>query len=227
MILTTFYICAPLLLLLILIPSAIFMVPRGAAGSGSGPMEALGVAVLVLFLISWLVYAIVMGLRYSLAVPACVVENLKARKAIRRSIELSNGSRWRILLLGLLIIVIQLGLVLLTQVFFVVAAVKSPSHMLSAWMQALQQIVVFFTNTFLGPIWATGIALFYYDQRVRKEGFDIEWMMQAAGLTPPETAAEPVPAGTVGGPWQAPDVNFEALPAVPPDSRQDSGSAHE
>jgi hypothetical protein len=24
--------------------------------------------------------------------------------------------------------------------------------------------------------------LFYYDQRIRKEGFDIEWMMQRAGL---------------------------------------------
>ena len=32
--------------------------------------------------------------------------------------------------------------------------------------------------------YATGFTLFYYDQRVRKEGFDIEWMMQAAGLRP-------------------------------------------
>jgi hypothetical protein len=44
--------------------------------------------------------------------------------------------------------------------------------------------VGFFTNTFIGPIYATGLTLFYYDQRVRKEGYDIEWMMQAAGLTP-------------------------------------------
>jgi hypothetical protein len=55
----------------------------------------------------------------------------------------------------------------------------------------------FFTNTFLGPIWATGITLFYYDQRVRKEGYDIEWMMQAAGLTAPPVelpATNPQPA---------------------------------
>ena len=38
------------------------------------------------------------------------------------------------------------------------------------------------------PIWATGVTLLYYDQRVRKEGFDIEWMMQAAGLTAPAPA---------------------------------------
>jgi hypothetical protein len=192
MILTTFYICAPLLLLLILIPLAIFMVP-GFTGGGFGEeaLEALVIFVLVLFFIAWLVYAIIMGLRYSLAVPACVVENLKARMALRRSIELSKGSRGRIFLLGLLIIVIQIGLVLLTQVFFVVAAFKQHGHMLPVWMQALQQIVNFFTNTFLGPIWATGIALFYFDQRVRKEGFDIEWMMQAAGLAAPDPQQSP------------------------------------
>jgi hypothetical protein len=33
------------------------------------------------------------------------------------------------------------------------------------------------------------LTLFYYDQRIRKEGFDIEWMMQAAGLAPAPSAA--------------------------------------
>jgi hypothetical protein len=40
------------------------------------------------------------------------------------------------------------------------------------------------TNTLIGPIYSTGLTLFYYDQRIRKEGFDIEWMMRAAGLNP-------------------------------------------
>jgi hypothetical protein len=33
------------------------------------------------------------------------------------------------------------------------------------------------------------ITLFYYDQRIRHEGYDIEWMMNAAGLNPPATAS--------------------------------------
>ena len=45
-----------------------------------------------------------MGLRYSLAVPACVVEDIKARPAIRRSIELAKGrgdaSSCSVLLIG-------------------------------------------------------------------------------------------------------------------------------
>ena len=61
-------------------------------------------------LLGFLVYGILMSLRYSLAVPACTVENLKAREAIRRSIQLSKGSRGRIFMLGLLALIIQLGL---------------------------------------------------------------------------------------------------------------------
>jgi hypothetical protein len=50
-------------------------------------------------------------------------------------------------------------------------------------MLAAQQIASFLVNTLIGPIYSTGLTLFYYDQRVRKEGFDIEWMMRSAGLT--------------------------------------------
>jgi hypothetical protein len=162
----------------------------------NNPQEAiafLGVmATIGLLMLPAFIYAILMSLRYSLAVPACVVEDLKARKAIRRSIELAKGSWGRIFLLWLLIGVIKLGLVGITQIFVFVAAFKHPGQLPGPGLSALSQIIAFFTNTFLGPIWATGITLFYYDQRVRKEGFDIEWMMQAAGLTP--LAAEPTQA---------------------------------
>jgi hypothetical protein len=49
---------------------------------------------------------------------------------------------------------------------------------------AFTQVAGFLVITFIGPIYSTGLTLFYYDQRVRKEGYDIVWMMQAAGLSP-------------------------------------------
>jgi hypothetical protein len=137
-----------------------------------------------LLVLAAVAYAIVMGLRYSLAVPSSVIEDLKARKAIRRSVELSRGARGRIFLLALLVVAIQLGLGLITQLFFIVATFKHHGE-LTAGMRVLQQIVAFCTNTFVGPIYATGFTLFYYDQRVRKEGYDIEWMMRSAGLSAP------------------------------------------
>jgi hypothetical protein len=134
-----------------------------------------------ILLFAAMVYAVLMGLRYSLAVPACVIEDLKARQAIRRSIDLSKGSRGRIFLLGLLVVAIQIGLGLITQLFFIVATFRHHGE-LSPTIRVLQQLVAFCTNTFVGPIYATGFTLFYYDQRVRKEGYDIERMMRAAGL---------------------------------------------
>jgi uncharacterized membrane protein len=174
----------------------LYVRPRGVlahAAAGADPQATMifGIATVALVLLSIpaVVYAVIMALRYSLAVPACVVENLKARQALRRSVELSRGSRGRIFVLGLMIIFIQTGLVVVSQIFFVIAAVKHHG-LLPAWLQVTQQIIGFFTNSFIGPMYATGLTLFYYDQRVRKEGYDIEWMMQAAGLTAPAQTAE-------------------------------------
>ncbi len=191
-------------------------------GANASPQAAIvlglvsvGFAVLA---VGALVYAVLMALRYSLAIPASVIEDLPARKALRRSIDLSKGSRGRIFVLGLLISVIQVGLAMVSQIFFLVAMFIAVKHhtQLPVWLQILQQIVGFFTNSFIGPMYATGLTLFYYDQRVRKEGYDIEWMMEAAGMSVPPavTAAEP----GVGAPEQsAPDLAstiWEPKPSV-------------
>jgi hypothetical protein len=177
------------------------------AAAGADPQAAIVIAgatlVFVVLCVPALIYAIVMALRYSLAVPASVVEDLKAWQALGRSVVLSKGSLGRIFVLGLLIAIIQFGLALVSQMFFVVAAFKAAEHhgILPLWVQAAQQIIGFFTNSFIGPMYATGLTLFYYDQRVRKEGFDIEWMMQAAGMTVPALAAEPQPPLAPENPW--------------------------
>jgi hypothetical protein len=160
-----------------------------------------------LLVLGGIVYAILMGLRYSLAVPACVIEDIKASYALRRSIALSKGSRGRIFLLALLVVAVQMGLGLITQLFFIVATVRHHS-VLPIGLRVLQQLVAFCTNTFVGPIYATGFTLFYYDQRVRKEGFDIEWMMHSAGLS-----YAPAPAiGQQASP-SAPGASVEEGPA--------------
>ena len=156
----------------------------------STALMLLGASVAFIFLlIAFGVYGIIMTLRYSLAIPACTVENLKARAAIKRSISLSRGSRGRIFMLGLLTVIIQLGLIGLTQGFFIIAGIKHKGDV-PLWMSIVQQLLAFLTNTFVGPIYATGFTLFYFDQRVRKEGFDIEHMMQAAGMLPVAVSAE-------------------------------------
>jgi uncharacterized membrane protein len=197
----------------------LFYLPKGFMAhpdaSNQKAMLVFGIASLVsvLLIVPAAIYTILMGLRYALAVPACVVENLPARAALRRSIQLSKGSRGRIFVLGLLVGIIEFGLVAITQSFFIIVAIKSHQQ-LPAGLRALQQLVGFVTNSFIGPMYATGLTLFYYDQRIRKEGYDIEWMMQAAGLTPPVPApAQPAEAQE---PWLALDAHFEQPTPQPP-----------
>ncbi len=155
---------------------------------------AFGLITIGIGILIWpvLIYAVFMALRYALALPASVVENLKLRAAMRRGIALSKGSRGRIFVLWLLVSVVEFMALALTQAFFVMYSVRH-HYQLPVGLRIVQQVVAFFTNSFVGPILAIGTTLFYYDQRIRKEGFDIEWMMAAGGLAiaPPDVQVSP------------------------------------
>jgi hypothetical protein len=158
---------------------------QSAAQQSPGAIVAAGLGMLVLlpFFALAFVYGVWMSLRYSLAVPACVVEELRATPAIKRSIELSEGSRGRIFVLGLLVYAVRTLLGILFGFPMIALALKHPGQPLPLPWMVLAQIGSFVTSALIGPIYSTGLTLFYYDQRIRKEGFDIDWMMQAAGLS--------------------------------------------
>jgi hypothetical protein len=171
------------------LPRGFFTNPAVMQSAPPNPAQAmqLGIGFLILapLFLGAVVYGILMSLRYSLAIPASVVEDLPARRAIKSSIELSKGSRGRIFVLALLVYVVRLllGVIFGIPIFFY--TFKHMGHPLPLWLMAIAQVGGFATNTLIGPIYSTGLTLFYYDQRVRKEGFDLEWMMRSAGLTQP------------------------------------------
>ncbi|MGO8933425.1 MAG: hypothetical protein ACLPLZ_16280 [Terracidiphilus sp.] len=176
------------------LPSDFLFNPQAAQHSSANPstLLAAGVGFLIVLplLIAAVIYGSLMSLRYSLAMAACVVENLPANDAIRRSIALANGTWGRIFVLGLLVTAIEYILSLIFGFPFIFYAFKHLGKPLPLWILSTQQVAGFLITTLIGPIYSTGLTLFYYDQRIRKEGFDIEWMMQAAGLAPqPELPA--------------------------------------
>jgi hypothetical protein len=62
------------------------------------------------------------------------------------------------------------------------------------------------------PVYGIALMLFYFDQRIRLEGFDIEWMMQRAGLVVPAApAAEPAP-------WMPPGEPVAPAEAIAPEA---------
>ena len=57
-------------------------------------------------------------------------------------------------------------------------------------LQIVTEFGNFATRSFLGPIVTIALAVVYYDERVRKEAFDLEHMMQELDSLP----IEPTPA---------------------------------
>ena len=119
--------------------------------------------------------------RYALSNAACVVEDLKVRASIRRSVSLSKGSRGRIFLLLLVVYVISLILTLVVQMPMLTAVFRASMHhqtQIPLWATLYGLTAGFIVNSFITPIYGVGLAVIYLDARIRKEGYDIELLMQ-------------------------------------------------
>jgi hypothetical protein len=157
-----------------------------------------GAVLLILMTLAALVaYAVWMLLRLCLAFPACVVERIGAWTALKRAFSLSAGTRGRILVLYLLGAVLGwiLAMAFTIPVIIIVSlipALNTPQHSPVLGMVFLLTAygAWFAVQAFTKPVYAIAFMVFYYDQRIRREGFDIEWMMRQAGMVPAR-AAEP------------------------------------
>jgi uncharacterized membrane protein len=167
----------------------------------------------VLVVVALVGYIFWMLLQLSLAFPACVIEQIGAWTALKRSSSLSKGTRGRIFvlyLLGaalswLLSMGITLPMAIITALF---PGANSPQHAQAVGMVFLVVVygAVFAVQALTKPIYDIALTLFYYDQRIRQEGFDIEWMMHRAGMAAPPS---PVPE-----PRQP--AEFQQSPEIPP-----------
>ena len=160
------------------------------AGNGTATEVTSGFLVFVVFGI----LAVVMvfrALEYSMAMAACVVEDKSARDSLRRSLKLSKGTRGRIFLMALLVWAMSIALSMISYVpmLIVVAIVTAVGHgaeyaaVTTVVAQILDLLINFVLQTLITPVYITALVLFYYDQRIRTEGYDIERMMEQAGLT--------------------------------------------
>jgi hypothetical protein len=137
--------------------------------------------------------------RYALAYPASAIEDLSSGNAIERSIQLSEGGRWRICLgvalPGSLAVAVNLGATQLIQLLKPMSPLLAHSPLALAALTGLASFVVYLAFTPLNGIILT---VLYYDQRIRREGYDIERLMESAGmtatLTPPAGEEVAVPA---------------------------------
>jgi hypothetical protein len=220
---------APLVTWVVLIV-VLGVVQRMAGMSGNDAGSAIGASMLVFTAVLG-AYGIWMLLRLCLAFPACVVEEIAAWAALKRATSLSQDTRGRILVLYLLGAVLGWVLSLLVSfpimiVVSLIPGANTPQHsqMLGIILLFTMYGSSFAVQAFTKPVYATALLLFYYDQRIRKEGFDIEWMMRQAGMVEssvpePEAAWMPArPAETEPATKSIPEEGavFPVRPKTPP-----------
>ncbi|HVT97401.1 MAG TPA: hypothetical protein VHE33_07815 [Acidobacteriaceae bacterium] len=166
------------------------LVPR----IGGGSAIAVGILSFVfgLQIFASAIYAVYAAIRVSLAVPASVIESLGPNAAVRRSMTLLTQRKGRIFLLGLLLLAMSMVVgVLLTPLAFIGLRAHGPERYI---LQMIQLGGAFLSRLLVGPVGAIALCLFYFDERVRHEGFDIEFLMLRAGPPPGDPPAEPNPS---------------------------------
>jgi hypothetical protein len=175
--------------LLVIIVSVVIAVTVTMAGRAQGGAAAIAGGLLgFLGIVVGAIVAAVIFVRYSLAVQVCVIEDLRVGASLRRSVFLSKGSRGRIV--AIYAVCLVLGWIVGAGVAVVAVLVPRAigPGILSIMMVSLSGFV---SGCLTGPLATIGMSLVYYDERVRKEAFDLQLMMAALEPLP---QASPAPA---------------------------------
>jgi len=158
------------------------------------------------------IYGVIAYIRNALAVPAAVVETTGVRASMRRSKMLAAGAKGRIFVV--LLVAVALYMVAVTiesPLLFLIARNPLQEHIVA---QAVVLVVTFIAQTLVSPVVIIGLTLVYFDQRVRKEAFDL--LMLLGPTDPAPGLAESAPATElILEPTQEP-VQEPILAAEPP-----------
>lgn len=159
----------------------ILFLGMGAAASalaGTKNPVLYGVLALLAFVLMLvgLVFGVLNYIRVALAQAAGVVEDLGVNAALRRSRMLVAGRKGRIFLALLLVYVLQM----------VAGGLQLPFVFLAQTMHGVQRVllmatdllIAFVATSLVTPVLSIAMSLFYTDERVRREGYDIELLLQ-------------------------------------------------
>jgi hypothetical protein len=129
---------------------------------------------------------------YGLAIPAVVLENITAGQSLNRSSALTKDSVFRIIVIYFLTTIFAgiMAMLLSTAGSLIGEVIHGPENMYSL---TLQEIASTLGEILFGPVTAIALTLAYYDQRVRKEAFDITHMISLMGVPESLPAVPPPP----------------------------------
>jgi hypothetical protein len=128
--------------------------------------------------------AVYLVVRWSVAIPALVIERLGAVAALGRSRALVRGAWWRtcltlVLLAILLAVLWVMGYALVSALVGTLQAVLAPGvRGQTDWAAVVESLLNSAVGLAFGPLFHIGLTLMYYDRRVRVEAYDISLLAQ-------------------------------------------------
>jgi hypothetical protein len=133
------------------------------------------------------------ALRYAVSIPALLLESLGVLAALRRSVHLTRGRRWQMLVaIFLCTIIAYVGVIVFQGPFFMTMMVSARTGHLPGWLTYVYAMSGAIGGAITGPVLLIVLVLCYYDTRIRKEAFDLQFMMSSLD--------QPVPAPGTGSP---------------------------
>lgn len=158
-----------------------------AGGPRNSPIFAVFIALALMFgYVGGLALCVYFALRYAVSVPVLMVENLGVLATLRRSVFLTRGRRGQIFLALLVAIIIAAAGNYLFQGPFIVATIFAAvrGHW-PPWLGFASAAAGAIGSALTGPISMIAIVLLYYDSRIRKEAFDLQFMMASLDRSAP------------------------------------------
>jgi len=182
-----------------------------AAAAGS---HALGFVVATLVGLAGMVFFVWFYVSAHLATPLLMLENARGRRAIARAIRLVRGSWWSVfgteLLMGL---IVSVGGFAVGVLFFVLLAAAHGDTTATIAINFLVRTIALVLFT---PLSASIAVILAIDMRVRKEGFDIQYLAATLGTGPSGSGGPyaPPPGGQPG--WGQPGSGQPVWGQTPP-----------
>jgi len=162
-----------------------FTALKGSLGRALGVSFVTGLLTILGFVLL-IVPGILLMLRWSLVIPATMLEATGVSESRSRSSFLTEGSRGRILLIFIMwgIVMYALSTVLELPIMGALMAsmfrTRAAAPVLPFWYFAATLAVSFVVTVLTSPILGIALTLQYYDGRIRKEALDLQMLMQSA-----------------------------------------------
>ncbi|MEO6458284.1 MAG: hypothetical protein ABIO92_08440 [Chloroflexia bacterium] len=156
---------------------ALAAVGAAATGSDGAGLGFAAICFSCFLIIPTLMFMAYVFVRLSAVVPAIVVENLGPVEAMRRSWRLVQNYWWRTL--ALLAVLWVMSLVVAAGPAAVIIGIVGlvTRSFDQVMINAVNGVVTVITTAFFVPLQLAAMTLYYFDLRVRKEGFDLDAAM--------------------------------------------------